>query len=285
MQTIKLNDGVEIPVFGFGTFMIPPDGSTRHAVREALELGITHIDTAAAYFNEKEVGQAVKDSGINREKLFITSKMWLQDYGYEKAKKAIDTSLKKLDADYMDLYLIHQPYGDVTGAWKAMEEAKEQGKIRSIGVSNMTPKIWNKFVPQFDTMPSVNQVEFNPFYQQKEIRKILDPLNVRLESWGLLGQGNKDLLTNPAITKIAQNHNKDSGQVILRFEIQEGVIVFPKSTKPERMKSNMDIFDFALTEDEMNEIRALDKGYGIHNPDNEGVAEYLLNNYDIHKDD
>jgi len=285
MQTIKLNDGVEIPIFGFGTFMIPADGSTRKAVREALELGITHIDTAAAYFNEKEVGQAVKDSGIDREKLFITSKMWLQDYDYENAKKAIDTSLKKLDMDYMDLYLIHQPYGDVTGAWKAMEEAKQQGKIRSIGVSNMTPKIWNNFIPQFATMPSVNQVEFNPFYQQKEIRKILEPLNVRLESWGPLGQGNKDLLTNPVIVKIAQNHNKDSGQVILRFEIQEGVIVFPKSTKPERMKSNMDIFDFVLTDDEMNEIRALDKGYGIHNPDNEGVAEYLLNNYDIHKDD
>lgn len=285
MQTIKLNDGVEIPIFGFGTFMIPADGSTRKAVREALELGITHIDTAAAYFNEKEVGQAVKDSGIDREKLFITSKMWLQDYDYENAKKAIDTSLKKLDMDYMDLYLIHQPYGDVTGAWKAMEEAKQQGKIRSIGVSNMTPKIWNNFIPQFATMPSVNQVEFNPFYQQKEIRKILEPLNVRLESWGPLGQGNKNLLTNPVINRIAQNHNKDSGQVILRFEIQEGVIVFPKSTKPERMKSNMDIFDFALTEDEMNEIRALDKGYGIHNPDNEGVAEYLLSNYDIHKDD
>ena len=285
MQTIKLNDGVEIPVFGFGTFMIPADGSTRKAVREALELGITHIDTAAAYFNEKEVGQAVKDSRIDREKLFITSKMWLQDYGYENAKKAIDTSLKKLDMDYMDLYLIHQPYGDVTGAWNAMEEAKQQGKIRSIGVSNMTPKIWNNFIPQFATMPSVNQVEFNPFYQQKEIRKILEPLNVRIESWGPLGQGNKDLLTNPVINRIAQNHNKDSGQVILRFEIQEGVIVFPKSTKPERMKSNMDIFDFALTDDEMNEIRALDKGYGIHNPDNEGVAEYLLSNYDIHKDD
>ena len=285
MQTIKLNDGVEIPVFGFGTFMIPADGSTRKAVREALELGITHIDTAAAYFNEKEVGQAVKDSRIDREKLFITSKMWLQDYGYENAKKAIDTSLKKLDMDYMDLYLIHQPYGDVTGAWNAMEEAKQQGKIRSIGVSNMTPKIWNDFIPQFATMPSVNQVEFNPFYQQKEIRKILEPLNVRIESWGPLGQGNKDLLTNPVINRIAQNHNKDSGQVILRFEIQEGVIVFPKSTKPERMKSNMNIFDFALTDDEMNEIRALDKGYGIHNPDNEGVAEYLLSNYDIHKDD
>ena len=156
MQTIKLNDGVEIPVFGFGTFMIPADGSTRKAVREALELGITHIDTAAAYFNEKEVGQAVKDSRIDREKLFITSKMWLQDYGYENAKKAIDTSLKKLDMDYMDLYLIHQPYGDVTGAWNAMEEAKQQGKVRSIGVSNMTPKIWNNFIPQFATMPSVN---------------------------------------------------------------------------------------------------------------------------------
>ena len=185
----------------------------------------------------------------------------------------------------MDLYLIHQPYGDVPGAWKAMEEAKAAGKIRSIGVSNMTPKIWNEFVPQFNTVPSVNQVEFHPFYQQKELREILDAANVRLEAWAPLGQGNPDLLNNPVISKIAEAHGKENGQIILRFEVQEGIIIFPKTTNPKRMKSNMEIFDFELTEDEMNAMRALDTGKGRHNPDAPGVAEFLLANYDIHADE
>lgn len=179
IENVKLNDGVEIPVYGFGVYQIPADGSTYKAVRAALDLGIRHIDTAAAYFNEQEVGKAIRESGIPREEIFLTSKLWLQDYGYEAAKKGIETSLRKLGLDYMDLYLIHQPYGDVPGAWKAMEEAKEAGKIRSIGVSNMTPKIWNSFVPQFDTIPSVNQVEFNPYCQQKEIRRIMDEAGVQ----------------------------------------------------------------------------------------------------------
>lgn len=285
MKTIRLNDGVEIPVYGFGTFQIPADGSTYKAVRDALDLGIRHIDTAAAYFNEGEVGKAIRESGIRREEIFLTSKLWLQDYGYEAAKKGIEASLKKLDLDYMDLYLIHQPYGDVPGAWRAMEEAKAEGKIRSIGVSNMTPAIWNSFVPQFHTMPSVNQVEFNPYYQQKEIRKIMSEAGVQLEGWGPLGQGNKDLLTDPVIIRIAQNHSKDVGQIILRFEMQEGAIIFPKSVNPKRIKSNMDIFDFDLTDEEVNEIRALDTGKGCHNPDAPGVAEFLINAFDIHAND
>lgn len=285
IPTVTLNDGVKIPVYGFGTFQIPADGSTYKAVREALDLGIRHIDTAVAYFNEHEVGQAIRESGIPREDIFLTSKLWLQDYGYEAAKKGIETSLRKLGLDYMDLYLIHQPYGDVPGAWRAMEEAKAEGKIRSLGVSNMTPKIWNQFVPQFKTMPSVNQVEFNPYYQQKDIRKIMAEHDVKLEAWGPLGQGNANLLKDPVITKIADAHGKNVGQVILRFEVQEGIIVFPKSTKPERIKSNMDIFDFELTETEMNEMRGLDTGKGVHNPDNEGVAEFLLANYDVHAND
>ncbi|MFR1015806.1 aldo/keto reductase [Veillonella sp.] len=285
IPTVTLNDGVKIPVYGFGTFQIPADGSTYKAVREALDLGIRHIDTAVAYFNEHEVGQAIRESGIPREDIFLTSKLWLQDYGYEAAKKGIETSLRKLGLDYMDLYLIHQPYGDVPGAWRAMEEAKAEGKIRSLGVSNMTPKIWNQFVPQFKTMPSVNQVEFNPYYQQKDIRKIMAEHDVKLEAWGPLGQGNANLLKDPVITKIADAHGKNVGQVILRFEVQEGIIVFPKSTKPERIKSNMDIFDFELTETEMNEMRGLDTGKGVHNPDNKGVAEFLLANYDVHAND
>lgn len=284
-ETVKLNDGVEIPVYGFGTFQIPADGSTKKAVKEALDLGIRHIDTAAAYFNEREVGEAIRESGIPRNEIFLTSKLWLQDYGYEPAKKGIDLSLKKLGVDYMDLYLIHQPYGDVQGAWKAMEEAKAAGKIRSIGVSNMTPKIWNNFIPQFDTVPSVNQVEFNPFFQQKELRKLMSEKDVKLESWGPLGQGKKELLENPVITEIAKEHGKSGAQIILKFEVQDGVIVFPKTVNPERMRSNMEIFDFALTGEEMNLIRALDTGKGNHDPDAPGIGEYLIKAFDIHAND
>ena len=282
MQTKKLNDGVEIPVYGFGTFQIPADGSTYKAVREALDLGIRHIDTAVAYFNEQEVGQAIRESGIPREEIFVTSKLWLQDYGYEPAKKGIETSLRKLGLDYMDLYLIHQPYGDVPGAWKAMEDAKKEGKIRSIGVSNMTVKIWNNFIPQFDTMPSVNQIEFNPYCQRKEMRKIMADAGVALEAWGPLGQGNKDMLADPVIVKIAEAYGKDVGQIILRFEHQEGAIIFPKSTNPKRIKSNMEIFDFELSEEEMNAIRALDTGKGCFDHDAPGVAEFLISNFDVH---
>ena len=285
IETVTLNDGVKIPVYGFGTFRIPADGSTYRAVREALDLGIRHIDTAAAYFNEKEVGKAIRESGIPREEIFLTSKLWLQDYGYEPAKKGMEASLCKLGLDYMDLYLIHQPYGDVPGAWKAMEEAKAEGKIRSIGVSNMTPKIWNSFVPQFETMPSVNQVEFNPYYQQKEIRKIMAEAGVQLEGWGPLGQGNQAMLSDPVIEEIAEAHGKDIGQIILRFEHQEGAIVFPKSTNPARIKSNMEIFDFALSEDEMEKMRALDTGKGCHNPDAPGVAQMLVSAFDVHAND
>ncbi len=282
---VKMNDGVEIPVYGFGTYQIPADGSTYTAVRNALDMGIRHIDTAVAYFNEQEVGKAIRESGIPREEIFLTSKLWLQDYGYEPAKKGIETSLRKLGLDYIDLYLIHQPYGDVPNAWKAMEEAKAAGKIRSIGVSNMTPKIWNSFVPQFDTKPSVNQVEFNPYYQQNEIRKILAEAGTVLESWGPIGQGNKDLLSDPVIVKIAEAHSKNTVQVILRFEVQEGAVVFPKSTDPERIKSNMDIFDFELSDEEMTEMRGLDKGKGCHDPDAEGVAEMLIGAFDVHSND
>ncbi len=288
LNSVKLNDNVAIPVYGFGTFLIPNDGSTYKAVREALDAGIRHIDTAVAYFNEEEVGQAVRESGIPREEIFVTSKLWLQDYGYEAAKKAIDTSLRKLGFDYIDLYLMHQPYGEVeelVGAWKAMEEAKAEGKIRSIGVSNMTVKIWNKYIPHFSSMPSVNQVEWNPYFQQKELTKLMKENNVRIESWGPLGQGSKELFAEPIIQNIAKAHGKDAGQVILRFEIQEGIIVFPKSTKPERIKSNMDIFDFELSEEEMEQMRSLDKGHGSHNPDADGIKEMLLGAFDVHAND
>ncbi|MCI1943152.1 MAG: aldo/keto reductase [Lactobacillus sp.] len=286
IPTFKLNDGTEIPSFGFGVFQIPADGSTYKALLDALKLGYRHIDTAAAYFNEAEVGKAIKDSGIPREEIWVTSKMWLQDYAYEDAKKAIDTSLNKLGLDYIDLYLIHQPYGKVDEAWKAMEEAKKAGKIRSIGVSNMTPKLWNKWVPKFDEMPSVNQVLFNPYMQQKELRQILAKNHVTLEAWGPLGEGNKELFAEPLLNDLAKKYGKDVGQIILRFEHQEGVIVFPKSVHEARIKSNKEIFDFELTSDEMDAIRALDRnGAGMHNPDAPGVEEMLLNAFDIHAND
>ena len=282
---ITLNDQVEIPVLGFGVFQIPADGSTYTAVRTALDLGLRHIDTAAAYFNEHEVGQAIRDSRIDRDEIFLTSKLWLQDYGFEAARKGIETSLRKLGLEYMDLYLLHQPYGDVPGAWRAMEAAKEAEKIRSIGVSNMTPAFWNRLVPQFDTLPSVNQIEFNPFCQQKEIRAIMAESNVYTEGWAPLGQGSAELFTSPVLAEIAEEHGKNVGQVILRFEVQEGVIVFPKSTKPERIQSNTEIFDFELSDEEMERIRALDQGHGCWNPDAPGVAEFLLSHFDIHAND
>lgn len=282
METFTLNDGVVIPSVGFGVFMIPVGDETYNAVGTALSLGYRHIDTAAAYFNEADVGRAIRDSGIPREEIFVTSKLWLQDYGYEPAKKGIETSLKNLGLGYIDLYLIHQPYGDVPGTWKAMEEAKKEGKIRSIGVSNMTLKILNSFVRQFDTMPSVNQVECNPLYQQKEIRKLMAEHDVRLEAWYPLGHGDKALLENPVITALAEKYGKNPGQIILRFENQEGFIVLPKSTHEKRIKGNIDIFDFKLTDEEMKSMEALDTGKGHHDPDAPGVAEMLLANFKVH---
>nr|WP_303183278.1 aldo/keto reductase [Lachnoclostridium phocaeense] len=282
MEMITLNDGNKIPAVGFGVFLVPNDGPAYEAVSQALKAGYRHIDTAAAYFNESDVGKAVKDSGIPREEIFITSKLWLQDYGYEAARKGLETSLEKLGLNYVDLYLLHQPYGDVAGAWKALEEAKKEGRIKSIGVSNMTPTIWKEFVPQFDTMPAVNQVECNPFFQQRELRALLDEADVKIEAYQPLGHGDEALLSHPVIVKLAEKYGKNPGQIILRSEIQEGLIVLPKSTNPERIAGNIDIFDFELEDSEMEEIRALDTGKGHHDPEAPGVAEMLLANYKIH---
>lgn len=285
IPTIKLNDGNEIPAMGFGTFQIPNDGSTYQAVKEALSVGYRHFDTAVAYFNEAEVGQAIRESGIKRDEIWVTSKLWLQDYGYEAAKKGIERSLQKLGLDYIDLYLLHQPYGDVVGAWKALEEAQAEGKIRSIGVSNMTPNYWKKYVSQFETKPVVDQVEFNPYFQQTELRQLLNADNVKLEAWAPLGQGNQELLQEPVIQQLATKYQKNAGQIILRFEHQEGVVIFPKSTHLERIKSNLNIFDFKLTDDEMESLRALDKNKGRHDPEAPGVEARLLSAFDVHADD
>lgn len=284
-QSFKLNDGNSIPAIGFGVFLIPADGSTYNAVKEALEAGYRHIDTAQAYFNEEEVGKAIADSGIPREDIFVTTKLWLQDYAYDLAVKGLNTSLKKLGLDYIDLVLLHQPYGEVLEAWHALEDFKKEGKIKSIGVSNMTPKIWKKFIPQFETLPAVNQVELHPFAQQRELRELCSIDNVVIEAWGPLGQGNKDLLTHPVILKLAEKYGKDVGQIILRFENQEGIVVLPKSTHKERIISNLNIFDFELTSEELEEVRNLDTGKTSHDPDAPGVGDWLLSNYDIHEND
>lgn len=281
MKNFTLNDGNSVPAVGFGVFMIPNDGPTYEAVRAALKAGYRHIDTAAAYFNEEDVGRAVRDSGIPRKEIFITSKLWLQDYGYEGAKKGIARSLKKLGLSYIDLYLLHQPYGDVAGAWKALEEAKTEGTIHSIGISNMSPNLYNKFVPQFTTKPAVNQVECNPLFQQKELRALMAKDNVKLEAWYPLGHGDAALLNDPVITRMAEKYGKNAGQIILRFEIQEDLIVLPKSTNPVRIEGNINIFDFELTEAEMEEIRALDTGKGSHDPEAPGIGEHLMNAFRI----
>lgn len=282
MEFVTLNDGNKIPAVGFGVFLVENNGPTYDAVKLALQAGYRHIDTAAAYFNESDVGKAVKDSGIKREEIFVTSKLWLQDHGYDAAKKAVDVSLKNLGLDYMDLYLIHQPYGDVVGAWKALEEAKAAGKIKSIGVSNMSPKIYSELVPQFKTLPAVNQVECNPTFQQKKLRELMDKDGVKLEAWYPLGHGNKELLENPAILEMAKKYNKNAGQIILRFEVQEGFIILPKSTNAKRIAGNIDIFDFEFTAEEMETFRKMDTGKGSHNPDTPGLGESLLARFKIH---
>ena len=279
MEYITLNDGIKIPAVGFGTFLIPPDGSTYRAVREALEIGYRHIDTAAAYENEEEVGRAVRDSGVPREEVFITSKLWLSQF--DEPQKGVERSLRKLNTDYIDLYLIHQPYGDVLNAWKGMEAAKAEGRLRSIGVSNMTPKIWNSFVPHFDTLPSVNQSECNPFAQQSEIRAIMAQSGVKTECWAPLGQGNRELLTDETITQIGERYGKTAAQVILRFEILDGMITLPKSVHAQRIRSNFEIFDFTLTDEEMDTIRALDKNKPSRDPDAPGRGDYLRSKFTL----
>lgn len=276
MEFIQLNDGNKVPAIGFGVFMIPNDGPTYEAVLAALKAGYRHIDTAAAYLNEGDVGRAVRDSGIPRDQIWVTTKLWPQDYAAADAPAGIERSLELLGLDYIDLMLLHQPYGLVDEAWMALEDAKAAGKIRSIGVSNMSVNIWNKWVPGFRTLPAVNQVECNPLFQQRALREILDPLGVVLECWYPLGHGNAELLGNPTITSLAEKYGKNAGQIILRFETQDGLVTLPKSTNPGRIASNLDIFDFELTDAEMDALRALDTGKGTHDPEDPANEERLL---------
>ena len=276
MTTFTLNNGQKIPAVGFGVFLIPNNGPTYEATLAALKAGYRHIDTAAGYMNESDVGKAVKDSGIPREEIFITSKLWLQDHGYENAKIGLQNSLNALGVDYIDLYLIHQPYGDVAGSWKALEEAVEEGKIKSIGLSNNTVKYLKENLKNCRILPAVNQVECNPFFQQKELRQLMDEYNIRLEAWYPLGHGNKELLTHPTLVSLAHKYGKDVGQIILRWHYQEGFVSLPKSTNPVHIKGNINIFDFELSEEEMNQIRAMDTNIRSHNPEDPANETRLM---------
>lgn len=275
MRTFELNDGHSIPSIGFGVFRIENDGPTYDATLKALTAGYRLIDTAAAYMNETDVGKAIKDSGIPREEIYLTSKLWLQDYGYENAKKGIETSLQNLGVDYIDLYLLHQPYGDTVGAWKALEEAVEEGKIRSIGISNHTIKLFKALYPSMKILPAVNQVECNPLFQQKELKEYMNLYGIRLEAWFPLGHGNKALLENKVLTALAAKYNKDVVQIILKWHQQEGIIALPKSTNEAHIISNIDIFDFELSDDDMAKIRNIDTNQGTHNPEDMSNAERL----------
>lgn len=256
---VTLNNGAKIPQFGLGVYMINGDEATEKAVSAALKLGYRHVDTAHAYQNERGVGRAVKKSGIDRHDIWLTSKLWPSDYGEDKTPKAIDKMLARLDTDYIDLLLLHQQFGDYVGAWQAMEKAVKAGKVRSIGISNFSGERLDNLLKNADIKPAVMQVELHPYYQEHELRKKMAQYDTKFESWYPIGHGDPKLINEPIFTKLAKKYNKTNVQIILRWHIQKGFIVFPKSTNPEHLKQNIDIFDFELTPEEMKEIDALDK--------------------------
>jgi len=259
MNSIKLNNGVEMPVLGFGVYQVEP-GETENVVFDALQVGYRSIDTAAAYINEEEVGLAIKRSGITREELFITTKLWIQDAGYENAKKAFEKSMKKLQLDYLDLYLIHQPFGDYYGSWRAMEELYKAGRIRAIGVSNFMPDRLMDLILHNEIVPAVNQIETHPFLQQTDTQKFLVDNNVQIESWGPFAEGKNNIFNNEILKSTGQKYGKSVAQVILRWLIQRDVVVIPKTVNKERMTENFNVFDFLLDEQDMEAIKSLDTG-------------------------
>lgn len=262
MKTIKLNNGIEMPQIGYGVYQVSPDECER-CVSDALKTGYRMIDTAQAYHNEEGVGRAVKNSGINRSDIFIVSKVWISNYGYEKAKASIDDSLRKLQTDYIDLMLLHQPFCDRYGAYRALEDAYREGKLRAIGVSNFYPDHLIDLASNVDIVPAVNQVETHVFNQQTEAQKIMEEFGTHIMSWGPLAEGRNNLFSNETLTKTGNSHGKSVAQIALRWLIQRGVIIIPKSVHIERMEQNLDIFDFELTDEEMAEIATLDTGKSL----------------------
>ena len=260
IETIKLNNGVEMPLEGFGVFQVPNLAVCEQAVLDAIATGYRLIDTAAAYMNEEAVSKAIAKCGVPREELFITTKLWVQDASYEGAKQAIETSMKKLGLDYIDLYLIHQPMGDYIGAYRAMEEANEEGKLKAIGVCNCYPQILADICGTVEIKPAVNQVELHPFFQQESALALMKEYGVHPEAWGPFAEGNHGIFTHPVLTRIGQKYGKSAAQVALRWNVQRGVTVIPKSVHKERMEQNMDIWDFQLSGEDMAEIAGLDIG-------------------------
>ena len=259
MEYVTLNNGVQMPMLGYGVYQVDPAECER-CVSDAIAVGYRSIDTALAYANEEGVGAAVRKSGVPREEFFLTSKVWITNAGYEKAKASIDESLKKLQTDYLDLMLIHQPFNDYYGTYRAMEDAYRAGKLRAIGVSNFYPDRFIDLYHFVDVKPAVNQIETHPFQQQRQAHALLQKYGVQHESWGPFAEGRKDLFQNPVLTGIGGKYGKSAAQVVLRFLIQSGVVVIPKSTHRERMEENLSVFDFSLSQEDMAAVQALDEG-------------------------
>jgi diketogulonate reductase-like aldo/keto reductase len=258
MQNVKLNNGVAMPILGFGVFQIPDATECEKVVLEAIDCGYRLIDTAASYMNEAAVGNAIKKSGVAREELFITTKVWVQDVGYEKTKAAFQKSLELLQLDYLDLYLIHQSYGDIFGSWRAMQELYAEGKVRAIGVANFHPDRVMDLIINSGFTPAINQIETHPFHQQISNQEFLQKNNVQIQSWGPFAEGKNNIFQNEILIAIGAKYNKSVAQVILRWLTQRGVVAIPKSVRKERMVENFDIFDFELSEDDLHAITTLD---------------------------
>jgi len=266
MQTVTLNNGVEMPIIGFGVFQIPAE-ETQAAVEAALEAGYRHLDTAVSYGNEEAVGAAIKASGIAREELFVATKLWIQHAPTgnveEDTKRSFDNSLRRLDLDYLDLYLIHQPLGDYYSEWRAMQELNREGGARAIGVSNFHPDRLVDLIDHNEIVPAVNQIETHPFHQRDFDQELMHERGVQIESWGPFAEGRNNLFTDPLLSAIAEAHGRSVAQVVLRWLVQREIVVIPKSVKPERMAENIDIFDFTLTEEDMKQISTLDAGESL----------------------
>ena len=263
MKNVVLNNGVKMPILGFGVFKIEDLAECGRSVRDAIDVGYRLIDTAASYGNEESVGNAIKSTSVLRNELFVTTKLWIADTGYDKTKAAVDRSMKKLQLDYLDLYLIHQPYGDVYGSWRAMEELYREGRIRAIGISNFHPDRVMDFLIHQEIPPAVNQIETHPFHQQVETQKFLKENNIQIESWGPFAEGKNNIFHNKVLSSIAAKRGKTVAQVILRWLTQRDVVVIPKSVRKERMAENFDIFGFDLETSDMEAIAALDTGQSL----------------------
>jgi len=262
IPTVTLSNDVQMPILGFGVFQVPPE-ETERVVAAALAAGYRSLDTAAAYRNEEAVGRAIATSGIVRDELFVTTKLWIQDAGEQSARHAFDLSLERLGLDYLDLYLIHQPLGDYYGAWRTMEQLKHDGLARAVGVANFYPDRLVDLIDHNEIKPAVNQIECHPFFQRSADQKLMRERGVQIESWGPFAEGRNNLFTDPTLSTIAADHGKSVAQVVLRWLTQRNVVVIPKSVRPERMRENIDIFDFRLTDDEMARIGALDTGASL----------------------